>query len=106
MKAWAAHTHPKTFSSTPSPLLSRAEGYWKEFCVSKWIGLDNKTASTNSPWAYIREGLLSGGFLCLRFGGLFSAGLNFFFFGGGRGGGREELIVGILRYFETQNSFR
>ena len=26
--------------------------------------------STNSPWAYIREGLLSEGFLRLRFGGL------------------------------------
>ena len=58
--------------------------YWKEFCVSKWVGLDNKnrlklyenslkrlkTASTNSPWAYIREGLLLEGFLRLRFGGL------------------------------------
>ena len=42
--------------------------YWKEFCVSKWIELDNKnslkhyekslkqlkTANTNSPWAYQR----------------------------------------------------
>ena len=27
-----------------------------------------KTASTNSPWAYIREGLLSEGYLLLRFG--------------------------------------
>ena len=58
--------------------------YWKEFCVSKWVGLDNKNslkhyknslkqlkiAITNSPWAYIREGLLSEGFLCLRFGRL------------------------------------
>ena len=44
--------------------------YWKEFCVSNWVGLDNKTASTNSPWAYIWEGLLSEGFLRLRFGGL------------------------------------
>ena len=69
--------------------------YWKEFCVSKWVGLDNKkawnitkrakTASTNSPWAYIRKGLLSEGFLGLRFGG------GFFFLGGG-------LIIGILRY--------
>ena len=41
-----------------------------------------KTASTNRPWAYIREGLLSEGFLRLRFGGLI--------FGG--------LIIGILRY--------
>ena len=58
--------------------------YGKKFCVSKWVGLDNKnnlkhyenslkqlkTASTNSPWAYIREGLLLEGFLRLRFGGL------------------------------------
>ena len=63
----------------------------KEFCVSKWAGLDNKnslkhyennlkqlkTASTNNPWAYIREGLLSEGFLLLRFifWDLFSGGL-------------------------------
>ena len=51
--------------------------YWKEFCVSKWVELDNKTASFNSPWAYIWEGLLSEGFLRLRFGGLFSGGLIF-----------------------------
>ena len=58
--------------------------YWKEFCVSKWVGLDNKTASTNSPWAYIREGLLSEGFLRLRFGGLIFGRANFR--GGGDGG--------------------
>ena len=29
-----------------------------------------KTPRPNSPWAYIREGLLSKGFLRLRFGGL------------------------------------
>ena len=57
--------------------------YWKEFWVSKWVGLHNKTASTNSPCAYIWEGLLSEGFLRLRFagGGLFSGGL--IFLGGG-----------------------
>ena len=59
--------------------------YWKEFCAGfKWIGLDNKksvkhyedslkqlkTTITNRPWAYIREGLLSQGFVRLRFGGL------------------------------------
>ena len=54
--------------------------YWKELCVSNWVGLDNKnslkhyennkTASTISPWAYIWEGLLLEGFLHLRFGGL------------------------------------
>ena len=92
--------------------------YWKEFCVSKGVGLDSKnslkyednslkqleTAGTNSPRAYIREGLLSQGFLRVRFGGggVFSGGLllllffyfyfyyhyyYFFFGGGGCGGG-------------------
>ena len=48
-----------------------------------------KTASTNSPWAYIQEGLLSEGFLRLRFvgayfrEGLFFIYLFFFFFWGG-----------------------
>ena len=42
--------------------------YRKEFCVSKWVWFVNK--NSNSPWAYIREGLLSEGYLCLRFGGL------------------------------------
>ena len=65
--------------------------YLKEFCVSNWVELDNtntlthyenslkqlKTAGTNSPWAYIREGLLSEGFFHLSFG------VIFFFFGGG-----------------------
>ena len=41
----------------------RGAYYWKEFWVSKWVKLDNKTASTNIPWAYIWEGLLSEGFL-------------------------------------------
>ena len=72
--------------------------YWKEFCVTKWVGFDNKnslkhyktglkqlkTALTNSPWAYIREGLISEGFLRLRFGGAyFREGL--FLVGGGGG---------------------
>ena len=51
--------------------------YWKEFCVSKWVGFDNKTASTNSPWAYVWEGLLSEGFLCLRFEGFIFRGAYF-----------------------------
>ena len=51
---------------------------------SELVGLDNKnsskdyekslkqvkTANPNSPWAYIWEGLLSEGYLRLRFGGL------------------------------------
>ena len=32
-------------------------------------------ANPNSPWTYVWEGLLSGGNLRLRFGGLFLAGL-------------------------------
>ena len=57
--------------------------YWKEFYISKWVGLENKhslkhyknslkqlkTANTNSPWAYVRECLSLEGFLLLRFGG-------------------------------------
>ena len=72
--------------------------YWKEFCDSKWVGLDNKnslkhhedslkqlkTASTNRPWAYIREGLLSEGIWRLKFGGLIF-GRAYFFWTGGRG---------------------
>ena len=51
--------------------------YWKEFCVSKWVGLVNKNrlkhyenglkqlkaACTKILWAYNREGLLLEGFL-------------------------------------------
>ena len=33
------------------------------------LGLTIKTASTISPWAYLREGLLSEGFVRLRSGG-------------------------------------
>ena len=65
--------------------------YWREICISKWVELDNKnslkhednglkqlkTANLNSPQAYIWEGLLSEGYLHLRFGGLFSGGLIF-----------------------------
>ena len=47
------------------------------------LGLTIKTASTNSPWAYIREGLLSEGFVHLRFGGLIFGRAYFFFWGGG-----------------------
>ena len=66
------------------------------------IALDNKNSTkkknnSNSPWAYIREGLLSEGCLRLRFeaggGGLIFG--RAFFWGGGEKGG---LIIGILRY--------
>ena len=47
-----------------------------------WLDLTMKTASSNSLWAYIREGLLVEGYLRLRFGGAyFREGL--FFLGGG-----------------------
>ena len=34
------------------------------------LDLTIKTVNSNSPWAFIREGLLSEGYLRLRFGGL------------------------------------
>ena len=40
------------------------------FSFQNGLDLTMKTASTNIPWAYIREGLLSEGYLRLRFGGL------------------------------------
>ena len=61
-------------------LIFRGAYYWREFCVSKWVDLTMKTASTNCPWAYIREGLLSEGYLRLRFGGLI---FGRTYFGGG-----------------------
>ena len=56
----------------------------RNFAFQNGFGLSVKTASSNSPWAYIREGLLSEGYLRLRFGGLiFGGGGLFFFWGGG-----------------------
>ena len=52
------------------------------FAFQNGLDLTMKTASTSSPWACIREGLLSEGYLRLRFGG---GGLIFgrdFFWGG------------------------
>ena len=50
------------------------------FAFQNGLDLTMKTASTNSPWAYIREGLLSEGYLRLRFGGLI---FGRAYFGGG-----------------------
>ena len=77
--------------------------YWKEFCVLKWVGRDNKdsllkhyenslkqlkTASANSPWAYIREALFSGArIFASKIWGLF-VGRAYFLRGGGGGGWR------------------
>ena len=46
----------------------------RNFAFQNELGLTIKTASTNSPWVDIREGLLSEGFVHLRFGGLFFLG--------------------------------
>ena len=49
-----------------------------------------KTANSNFPWAYIREGLLSEGYLRLRFGGGGGGGLIF---------GRVYFWEGLLSEF-------
>ena len=63
--------------------------YWREFCISKWVGFDNKnslkhkdnslkqleTANPNNPWACVQGGSLLEGLLCLRFGAYFREGL-------------------------------
>ena len=61
------------------------------FAFQNGLDLTIKTANTNSPWAYIREGLLSEGYLRLKFGGLIFG--RAYFRGGGGG-----LIIRILRY--------
>ena len=58
-----------------------------------------KTACTKSLWAYIREGLLSEGFLRLRFGGLIF-GRAYCFGGEGRG-----LIIGFRLFDILQSLF-
>ena len=62
--------------------------YRNEFRASKLVGFDDK----NILWAYIREGLLSGGYLRLRFGGTYMR-ERFLF---------RVLIIGILRYAVVQ----
>ena len=63
------------------------------------LGLTITTASTNSPWAYIREGLLSEGFVHLRFGGLIFRRAYFFFSGGGGGADYQNFMVLIVKVF-------
>ena len=50
------------------------------FAFQNGLDLTIKTASTNSPWDYIREGSLSEGYFRLRFGGLIFR--RAYFFGG------------------------
>ena len=58
------------------------------FAFQNGLDLTMKTASTNSPWAYVLEGLLLEGYLCLRLGGLT--------FGGGGGGYYRNFTVGWI----------
>ena len=44
--------------------------YWRDFAFQNGLDLTMKTTSTNSPWAYVREGLLLEGYLRLKFRGL------------------------------------
>ena len=59
-------------------------GWASQLKAPKTLRKQLKTASTNSPWAYIREGLLSAGFLRLIFRGLIFG--RAYFLGGGGGG--------------------
>ena len=43
------------------------------YAFQKGLGLTIKTVTSNSPWASIREGLLSEGYLRFRFRGLIFA---------------------------------
>ena len=60
----------------------------RNFAFQNGLGLTIKTASTNSLWAYIREGLSSEGFPGASeiWGAYFREGLFLFFFWGGEGG--------------------
>ena len=66
--------------------------FGRNFAFQNGLGLTRKTASTNSPWAYIWL-IIGRIFASEIWGGLFLGGL---FFGGGGG-----LIVGILRYLTS-----
>ena len=72
------------------------------FAFQNGLGLTIKAASTNSPWTYLREGLLSEGFVRLRFGGLIFCRAHFFFFGGGGSYYRE--FYGILTLWIKSSS--
>ena len=68
------------------------------FALQNGLKKQPKTTNTNSPCACIWEGLLSEGYLCLRFGGLiylilhlFIYFIYFLFFGGG-----TVLIIGRI----------
>ena len=66
-------------------LFSEGLIFGRNFAFQNGLDLTIKIVNPNSPWAYIREGLLSEGYLRLRFGGL-NFGRAYFFLGGGGGG--------------------
>ena len=66
------------------------------FAFQNELCLTIKTALTNSPWAYVREGLSTERYLRQRLeggGGYFREGLFFIFFFGGGGLGNSTLYV-------------
>ena len=46
-------------------LIFRGAYFWKVFCISKWVALDNKSYSLKQlvHWAYIQEDLLLEGLI-------------------------------------------
>ena len=78
--------------------------YWKEFCVSKRVGLDNKNgvkhcANSLKQLALTVHGIIFGRayyrkvFVRLRFVGLIFGRAYFFFFGGGGGAYHRNIFV-------------
>ena len=65
------------------------------FAFQNLLGLTITTANSNSPWAYIREGLLPKGYLHLRFGGLISGKAYYYCYFSLGGGGGVMVIIGI-----------
>ena len=66
------------------------------FAFQNGLDLTITIVNSNSPWAYIREGLLSEGYLLLRFGGLI---FRRAYFGGGDGLLSE--FYGILKQIKA-----
>ena len=110
MKVLSFIQYGKILIISPGPIFVQKAylmGFWgslfsegliigRNFAFQNGLGFTIKTANSNSRWAYIREGLLSEGYLCLRFGGLIF-GRAYFWKGLFLGG----LIIGILWYIFT-----
>ena len=79
-------------------LFSEGHIIGRNFAFQNGLGLTIKTANCNLPWAYIRDGLLSEGYLRLRFwGAYFWEGL--FWEGGGL---LSEFYGRVYRIIMTQ----